>query len=82
MCPCHGGVYYEDGSYASGPPPRGLYEYDIRFRRPGANGAALTAEEFQKTSPEARGEFIVQIDVSHLPTLQDPLRKRQQGGKA
>jgi len=27
MCPCHGGVYYEDGSRASGPPPRGLYTY-------------------------------------------------------
>ena len=23
MCPCHGGVYYEDGTRASGPPPRG-----------------------------------------------------------
>jgi menaquinol-cytochrome c reductase iron-sulfur subunit len=32
MCPCHGGVYYEDGSHASGPPPRGLYEYDYRIR--------------------------------------------------
>lgn len=27
MCPCHGGVYYEDGSRASGPPERGLFEY-------------------------------------------------------
>jgi Rieske Fe-S protein len=27
LCPCHGGVYYADGSRASGPPPRGLYEY-------------------------------------------------------
>jgi quinol---cytochrome c reductase iron-sulfur subunit, bacillus type len=27
MCPCHGGVFYEDGSHASGPPPRGLFEY-------------------------------------------------------
>jgi Rieske Fe-S protein len=27
MCPCHGGVFYEDGSHAAGPPPRGLYEY-------------------------------------------------------
>jgi Rieske Fe-S protein len=27
MCPCHGGVYYADGSHASGPPPRGLFEY-------------------------------------------------------
>ena len=32
MCPCHGGVYYEDGSHASGPPPRGLYEYDYQIR--------------------------------------------------
>ena len=30
MCPCHGGVYYEDGSRASGPPPRGLFEYNWR----------------------------------------------------
>lgn len=27
MCPCHGGVYYQDGGRASGPPPRGLYTY-------------------------------------------------------
>src|SRR5882757_9808596 len=27
MCPCHGGVYYSDGSRASGPPERGLFEY-------------------------------------------------------
>ena len=26
MCPCHGGVYYSDGSHASGPPPRGLFQ--------------------------------------------------------
>ena len=32
MCPCHGGVYYEDGSRASGPPPRGLYEYEYAVR--------------------------------------------------
>jgi menaquinol-cytochrome c reductase iron-sulfur subunit len=25
MCPCHGGVYYENGEHASGPPPRGLF---------------------------------------------------------
>ena len=27
MCPCHGGVYYQDGSRASGPPERGLFVY-------------------------------------------------------
>jgi Rieske Fe-S protein len=32
MCPCHGGVYYEDGSRASGPPPRGLFQYEYRIR--------------------------------------------------
>jgi menaquinol-cytochrome c reductase iron-sulfur subunit len=32
MCPCHGGVYYEDGSRASGPPPRGLFEYEYQVR--------------------------------------------------
>ena len=30
MCPCHGGAYYADGSRASGPPPRGLFQYDYK----------------------------------------------------
>lgn len=33
MCPCHGGVYYADGSRASGPPPRGLYQYRLKIER-------------------------------------------------
>jgi nitrite reductase/ring-hydroxylating ferredoxin subunit len=31
MCPCHGGAYYQDGSRASGPPERGLFEYTHRI---------------------------------------------------
>jgi menaquinol-cytochrome c reductase iron-sulfur subunit len=31
MCPCHGGAYYEDGSRASGPPERGLFEYEYKI---------------------------------------------------
>lgn len=31
MCPCHGGVYYQDGNVAAGPPPRPLFRYDIRI---------------------------------------------------
>jgi len=31
MCPCHGGVYYADGSRASGPPERGLFTYQERI---------------------------------------------------
>ena len=37
MCPCHGGAYYEDGSRASGPPERGLFEYPFKI----ANGKLL-----------------------------------------
>jgi Rieske Fe-S protein len=32
LCPCHGGAYYADGSRASGPPPRGLFEYEYQLR--------------------------------------------------
>jgi Rieske Fe-S protein len=32
MCPCHGGVYYSDGTRAAGPPPRGLFEYDYKVQ--------------------------------------------------
>ncbi len=31
MCPCHGGVYYQDGSRAAGPPERGLFEYQWKL---------------------------------------------------
>ena len=31
MCPCHGGVYYQDGAVAAGPPPRGLYQFKYRI---------------------------------------------------
>lgn len=30
MCPCHGGVFYADGTVASGPPPRPLTRYPVR----------------------------------------------------
>ncbi|HEY4289847.1 MAG TPA: Rieske 2Fe-2S domain-containing protein [Puia sp.] len=30
MCPCHGGVYYKDGTVAAGPPPKPLTEYRVR----------------------------------------------------
>ena len=30
FCPCHGGVYYADGTVAASPPPRRLSEYPVR----------------------------------------------------
>jgi len=35
MCPCHGGVYYADGSRASGPPERGLFTYEVKVEHGG-----------------------------------------------
>ncbi|HKJ44042.1 MAG TPA: Rieske (2Fe-2S) protein [Sunxiuqinia sp.] len=32
LCPCHGGVYNKDGSYAAGPPPHGLNKYPVRIK--------------------------------------------------
>ena len=32
LCPCHGGVYYEDGRVAGGPPPRPLFKHEVRVR--------------------------------------------------
>lgn len=30
MCPCHGGVFYANGTVASGPPPKALTQYPVR----------------------------------------------------
>ena len=56
MCLCHGGAYYRDGSRASGPPERGLFEYPYKVKNglitiqagelptPGDPNAALNSE--------------------------------------
>lgn len=51
MCPCHGGAYYSDGSRASGPPERGLFEYPYKVE----NGALLIhAGELPTPGPNAK----------------------------
>lgn len=32
MCPCHGGVYYSDGTVAGGPPPKPLERLSVRVK--------------------------------------------------
>ena len=32
LCPCHGGVYYSDGTVSAGPPPKPLPTYPVRVR--------------------------------------------------
>ena len=51
LCPCHGGAYYEDGSHASGPPPRGLFEY--RYKVEAGNLLILAGELPTTGSPTA-----------------------------
>ncbi|HEY4195099.1 MAG TPA: Rieske (2Fe-2S) protein [Mucilaginibacter sp.] len=33
MCPCHGGIYYKDGSVAAGPPQKALVRYPVRINK-------------------------------------------------
>ena len=50
MCPCHGGAYYRDGSRASGPPERGLFEYPYKVE----NGLiTIQAGEMPTPGPRA-----------------------------
>ncbi len=32
LCPCHGGVYYSDGTVAAGPPPKPLPRYENQIK--------------------------------------------------
>jgi menaquinol-cytochrome c reductase iron-sulfur subunit len=50
MCPCHGGAYYADGSRASGPPERGLFEYRYKIE-----GGTLFIEAGDMPTPGAPG---------------------------
>jgi Rieske Fe-S protein len=52
MCPCHGGVYYEDGSRASGPPERGLFQY--RYKVEQGNLNILAGQMPTTGAPSAR----------------------------
>ncbi len=62
MCPCHGGVYYSDGSRASGPPERGLFEYRYKVAQ---DNLLIQAGEMPTTgSPNAR---LINISLGKPP---------------
>jgi len=62
MCPCHGGVYYSDGSRASGPPERGLFEY--RYKVSQDNLLIQAGEMPTPGSPNAR---VINISLGKPP---------------
>jgi Rieske Fe-S protein len=53
MCPCHGGAYYRDGSRASGPPERGLFEYRYEVRK-----GVLTIEAGELPTPGSSAALV------------------------
>jgi menaquinol-cytochrome c reductase iron-sulfur subunit len=73
LCPCHGGAYYADGSRASGPPERGLFEYDHRID----DGTLMISAGKMPTlaSPAKVEPPLTQIDgspVTRLAAVEQP----------
>jgi menaquinol-cytochrome c reductase iron-sulfur subunit len=67
LCPCHGGAYYQDGSRASGPPERGLFEYQYRVV-----GSSLVIHAGDMPTPATQASCkekpLVQIESASLNT--------------
>ncbi len=61
LCPCHGGAYYADGSRASGPPERGLFEYGYRIQ---AQELQIQAQEMPTPGATASND-----GKRHLPCV-------------
>jgi menaquinol-cytochrome c reductase iron-sulfur subunit len=58
MCPCHGGAYYEDGSRASGPPERGLFQYPLKVLD---GNLQIQAGELPTPGPSAANRDLIHI---------------------
>jgi menaquinol-cytochrome c reductase iron-sulfur subunit len=74
LCPCHGGAYYADGARASGPPERGLFEYDHKIS---SGSLMISAGNMPTLATQARNESpLTQIQPSgaaaKLATLDQP----------
>jgi Rieske Fe-S protein len=64
MCPCHGGVYYSDGSRASGPPERGLFEYAYKVEQ---DKLLIKAGEMPTTGAPTAG--LINISLGRPPCV-------------
>jgi Rieske Fe-S protein len=62
MCPCHGGVYYSDGSRASGPPERGLFEYPYKLDQ-----GNLLVNAIQMPTPGSPHTRLINISGEKAP---------------
>jgi Rieske Fe-S protein len=80
MCPCHGGVYYEDGSRASGPPERGLFQYAYKIE---SNNLIISvgdlpnlADPGTKHVAECRKPSLMVAENAPLVQIGAPVRSR------
>ena len=62
MCPCHGGAYYSDGSRASGPPERGLFEYRYKVEQ-----GSLAIQVGEMPTPGATASSLINISAKVPP---------------
>ena len=73
LCPCHGGAYYADGARASGPPERGLFEYDHKVT---GGSLLISAGKMPTLATQAHVEPpLTQIEGSSaakLATIEQP----------
>ena len=74
LCPCHGGAYYADGARASGPPERGLFEYEHKVA---GDKLMISAGKMPTLANEARVEQpLTQIvgagSAKRLATVEPP----------
>jgi menaquinol-cytochrome c reductase iron-sulfur subunit len=66
MCPCHGGAYYEDGSRASGPPERGLFEYEYKIV---SDSLVISAGKMPTLAAQAKNESpLIQLEGTSSAT--------------
>jgi menaquinol-cytochrome c reductase iron-sulfur subunit len=62
LCPCHGGAYYANGARASGPPERGLFEYDHKID---GGSLMISAGRMPTLANQAKMEApLTQLEVS------------------
>ena len=71
MCPCHGGVFYSDGTRASGPPPRRLYEYEYKVVVTSKKTSTANVLQFHNGRGSQEGIFAElksQTSMEYLPS--------------
>lgn len=63
ICPCHGSQYEQNGTYISGPAPRSLDRFVIRFEDADGNVLAETPEDGGPVPVPADENALVRVDT-------------------